>query len=172
MTQAPPPTDSGWSAAPPPAPPATAGARSGLITAAGITLIVLGALTLLLGLFLLLGVALFAGSAGSVPTEAEVPGVGGMLGAFAGIFLVLLLIVIAFGGLQLFSGIKVLSGRPWARVTGIVVGVIGAIFALAGLGGQDSGGGSIVISLALAAANAFVVFALATGGAWFRDRLA
>jgi hypothetical protein len=171
MTQAPPPTDAGWSTGAPPAPPATAASRPGLLTAAGVTLIVLGALTLLIGLLLLLGAALFAGAAGNVTPQAEVPGLGGMLGAFAGIILVVMIIVLGFGALQLVTGIKVLSGRPWARVTGIVVGVIGGIFALAGIGGEDAGGG-VIISLALAAANAFVVFALATGGDWFRGRVA
>lgn len=170
MTQAPSPTDAGWSTAPPPAPPAVS-SRPGLLTAAGITLIVLGALTLLIGLLVLLGAALFAGAAGSVPPQAEVPGMGGMLGAFAGIIFVVMIIVLGFGALQFVTGIKVLSGRPWSRPTGIVVGVIGGIFALAGIG-SENGGGGIIISLALAAANAFVVFALATGGDWFRSRLA
>lgn len=145
-------------AQPPSMPPVT---RPTVVTAAGITLIVLGVLTLLLALILLLGAALFAGAAG--PAEAELPGVGGFFGAFAGVVFVFVLIVAGFGTLQLVSGIKVLSGRSWARITGIVVAAISGVFALAGLGSEDGA----IINLVLVVANAFVIFALATGGAWF-----
>jgi len=126
---------------------------------------VLGVLTLLLGIFLLLGAALFAGAAGDIPSVGEMPGLGGMVGAVAGFVFIVTLIVVGFGALQLVTGLKVLSGRGWARTTGIVIAVIGGVLALAGIGGGD--GGSVVISLAFVAANAFVVYALATAGPWF-----
>lgn len=138
-----------------------------MVTAAGITLIVLGALTLLLSVFLLLVVGLFAGAAGGIP-ESEIPaGMGGMIGAFAGVFIVIMLIVLAFGVLQLVSGIQVLGGRNWARITGIVIAAIAGLLALAGLGGEDGGG---VFNLVLAIANGFVIWALATNGSWFATR--
>ncbi len=141
-----------------PAPPA---GRPGIVTAAGITLIVLGALTLLIALILLLGAAIFAGAAGGVDTE--VPGLGGMFGAFAGAIFFVVLIVVGFGALQLISGIKVLGGRNWARITGIVVAVIAGVLALAGVGSADGA----VLNIALVVANVFVVYALATTGPWF-----
>jgi hypothetical protein len=157
------------STSPPPAPPAVV-ERPGIVTAAGITLIVLGILTLLLALILLIGVGLFAGAAGSIP-ESEVPaGFGGMFGAFAGIIFVIMAIVAAFGIVQLVSGIQVLGGRSWARWAGIVVSAIAGLFALAGLAGNE--GGSVVLNLVLAGANAFAIWALATSGSWFTARSA
>ena len=152
--------------APPPAPPPPVVERPGIVTAAGITLIVLGALTLLISLFLLIGIGLFAGAAGSIP-ESEMPaGFGGMMGAFAGLFIVFMLVAVGFGVAQLVSGIKVLGGRSWARVTGIVVAAIAGLLALSGLANADG----VIFSLVLVAANAFVIWALLTTGPWFAAR--
>ncbi|MGH2392829.1 MAG: DUF7144 family membrane protein [Candidatus Limnocylindria bacterium] len=161
MTHVTPPADPGVASAQPPV-----AVRPGIVTAAGITLIVLGILTMLLGLVLLIGAGLFAGAAGSIPETAEMPGVGGMFGAFAGAIFLITFIVIGFGVLQLVSGINVLGGRGWARVTGIVIAIIAGVIALAGIGARDGA----VISLALVVANAFVVYALATTGSWFVPR--
>lgn len=162
---APPPPQG--SAPPPPPPPAVA-ERPGIVTAAGVTLIVLGALTLLVSVLLLIAVGLFAGAAGSIP-ESEIPaGMGGMFGAFAGAIFVIMLIVAGFGVLQLVSGIQVLGGRNWARIVGIVVAAIAGLFALVGLAGSDGGG--VIFNLIMVAANGFVVWALATTGPWFAVR--
>lgn len=188
MTEStPPPPDQGWSDRPAtstdPAPASTAWAspastttavvpapRPGMVTAAGVILIVLGVLTLVIGLFALLGAALFAGAAGSLGEVADTPaGFGGMMGAFAGLIIVFVVIVLAFGTLEILGGIKAMAGRSWARITGIVLGVIGALLSLSGLTSPDAGGG-IVVSIAIAAAFAFVVFALATTGRWFAAR--
>ena len=126
-------------------------------------------LTLLLGLFLLVGVGLFAGAAGSIP-ESQVPAAPAMFGAVAGMILVILVIVAAFGIVQLVSGIQVLGGRSWARWAGIVVSAIAGLFALAGLAGNE--GGSVVLNLVLAGANAFAIWALASSGSWFAVRSA
>jgi hypothetical protein len=170
MTQdAPPPPPSAYEPAPPP-PAATvppAPERPTVVTAAGITLIVLSAFTLLIGLIMLIGVGLFAGAAGAIP-DADMPGVGGLVGAFAGAVFVFMLIVVGFGVLQLLSGIKVLAGRNWARITGIVVAAISALFSLGGLGGGEDA--SPIFSLVLLAANGFIIWALATSGPWFAAR--
>lgn len=161
---APPPPS--YEAAPPPPPPPAPAERPTTVTAAGITLIVLGALTLLVSLLLLIGVGLFAGAAGSIP-ESEVPaGFGGLFGAFAGAIFVIMLIVAAFGVLQLVSGIQVLGGRGWARVTGIVVAAIAGLLALAGIGDPEG----MIFSLILVIANGFVIWALTTSGPWFATR--
>lgn len=144
--------------------------RPGLVTAAGITLIVLGVLTLVIGVLGLLVTVLFAGAAGGLGETAEVPaGFDGMMGAFAGIVFIFVALVLAWGTLQILVGVKAMSGRGWARITGIVVGAIGALFSLSGLANPDAGGG-VVISIALAAANVFVIYALATSGRWFVAR--
>ncbi len=147
--------------APAAASPIPPGGRPGIVTGAGITLIVLGALTLLIALILLLGAAIFAGAAGGVDTE--VPGLGGMFGAFAGVIFLVVLIVLGFGALQVVSGIKVLGGRNWARITGLVVAVIAGVLALTGVGQADGA----ILNIALVVANVFVVYALATTGPWF-----
>lgn len=160
---APPPS---YEAAPPPPPPPAPAERPTTVTAAGITLIVLGALTLLVSLLLLIGVGLFAGVAGSIP-ESEIPaGMGGLFGAFAGAIFVIMLIVAGFGVLQLVSGIQVLGGRSWARVTGIVVAAIAGLLALTGMGEPEG----MIFSLILLIANGFVIWALATSGPWFAAR--
>lgn len=169
MTQDAPPPPSAYEQAPPP-PAATvppAPERPTVVTAAGITLIVLSAFTLLIGLIMLIGVGLFAGAAGSIP-DADMPGVGGLVGAFAGAVFVFMLIVVGFGVLQLLSGIKVLAGRNWARITGIVVAAIMALLSLAGLGGGEDA--NPIFSLVLLAANGFIIWALATSGSWFAAR--
>lgn len=153
MTDATPPTDAGWSNLPT-APPMV---RPGMITGAGVTLIVLGVLTSLLGLLALLRVGLFAGA-------AVMPGMGLMAAFTGGIFFVAL-IVVAYGALQLYTGLNVLKGRSWARVTGIVLGIIGAVLALGGLAEPQSS--DTIISLALLVTNTFVVYALAAMPRWF-----
>ena len=159
MTESmPPPTPSPVSTAM----PATRG-RPGLVTAAGVTLIVLGAITLLIGVILLLGVAIFAGAAGGAASQTDLPGLGSAFGAFAGAIFVVVIIVVGFGALQLVSGIKVLSGASWARITGIVVAAIAGLLALAGIGNADGA----VLNVALVAANAFVIYVLAVSGSWF-----
>ncbi len=187
MTESTPPQDQGWSDRPattgeaPPAAtswstPSTTGPavvtaeRPGLVTGAGIVLIVMGVLTLIIGLFAMLGAAIFAGAAGSLGETADAPaGFGNMMGAFAGLIVVFVVLIVAWGVLQIVAGVKAMGGRNWARITGIVVAIIGALFALSGLANPDAGGG-IVISIAIAAAYAFVVFALATSGRWFASR--
>lgn len=146
--------------------------RPGLVTAAGVVLIVMGVLTLIIGLFAMLGAAIFAGAAGSLGETADAPaGFGNMMGAFAGLIVVFVVLIVAWGILQIVAGAKAMGGRSWARITGIVVAIIGALFALSGLTSPDAGAG-IVISIAIAAAYAFVVFALATSGRWFGSRTA
>lgn len=191
MTQTTPPEDQGWSDPASPAPsepaptattyassdPVATGAlqstRPSMVTGAGITLIVLGALTLLVGVLGALAALIFATAFGSATGEgggAVPPEMAGVMGAFAGLAFLFVIIVLAFGGLQLLAGIKVLGGRSWARTTGIVLAVIGGLLALLGLSGAEGGG--IILNLAFVAANGFVIWALITTGPWFRARTA
>jgi hypothetical protein len=197
MTQSPPP-DQGWSDRPtttdttdtaPPAstqwsgPGTTANAvvveRPGRVTAASIILIVLGALSVLFGLLALLGGALFAGAASDPSVQAEIPG---LPAAFAGIILVVAVILLAWGILEILSGAKALGGRNWARITGIVLSVIGLLLFVLGLlgsmgapqtgveGAEAAGPTSMIINVVIAAAYAFVIWAFATSGRWFASR--
>ena len=188
MTQQPPPPERSWADQNAPDPalgaapayPATGASstavapasRPGIVTAASITLIVLGALTLLIGLFVGVGASMFAGAAGGLGQAADVPaGYESVMGAFAGVIILIVILVLGWGILEILVGIKAMAGRGWARITGIVLGVIGALLSLGGLTNPDAGGG-VVINLAIAAAYIFVVFAFATAGAWFSSRSA
>ncbi|MEP7081395.1 MAG: hypothetical protein ABI841_00305 [Chloroflexota bacterium] len=145
--------------------------RPGVVTAGSITLIVLGALTILFGVLFVLFSALFAG-AGAGGELAETPGLGGMLGAFAGMLIFMAILVLLFGALQLWVGINALGGRSWARITGIVLSVIGAALFAGGLTSAGSEGSSPVLNIIFIAAYLFVIFAFATGGRWFGARTA
>jgi hypothetical protein len=140
------------------------------VTSAAITMIVLGALIALLGLFFAFVGAFVGGAANDI--NSQTPAFPGMAGAVAGVLIVFALILLAVGMLDIVAGANVLGGKGWARITGIVVAVIVGLFALLGLlgGGNSRTGGSIVVSLIVVAANAFIVWALTTTGSWFAAR--
>lgn len=150
-------------------PAATRPSRPGTVTGAGITMIVLGALIVLFGLFALVAAAFVGGAANSI--NVQTPGIGGIAGAVAGVIIVFAVILLAIGILDIVAGANVLGGRSWARITGIVVAVILGLFGLASLGGGGSNNGGIV-GLIMLAANVFIVFALVTTGGWFASRTA
>ena len=156
----------------PPAPPAAAGPmpRPGMVTGAGIAMIVIGALIVLFGLIALIAGAFVGGAANQINIQA--PGFSGMAGAVAGVIIVVALILLAVGILDIVAGANVLGGRSWARITGIVLAVILGLLSIPGLfgGGSNNGGGGIFVSLIIVAANAFIVWALATTGGWFAAR--
>ncbi|HEY7463080.1 MAG TPA: hypothetical protein VH987_01405 [Candidatus Limnocylindria bacterium] len=192
MTSGPPPDDQSTSPSPAPetpaapAPPpqvtqpqygqpqyaapgyAMAPERPGMVTAAGIVMIVLGVLVTLFGLLFLIAGA-FVGGAGNA-IETQVPGLpANMAGAVAGVIIVFAIIFLAFGILDIVAGANVMGGKGWARITGIVLAVILGLLSLLGLGNPDQGGG-IIITLLLIAANVFVIWALVTTGSWFASR--
>lgn len=124
---------------PPPGAGAPApGARPGVVTAAGILLIVAGA-------FAILGGLLSFGAAG-----------------LGGIFVILAVILLAIGALEIYAGIQILGLRERGRVIGLVVAGIGAIFSLIFL--ITAGDFTQIISLAL---DAFVIWALWTNAQYF-----
>jgi hypothetical protein len=182
MTESTPPPDQRWSTDEPAAsdaarastPAASTAAvvtqgRPGIVTAGSITLIVLGALGLLIGVALfLIGVG-FAGD----DTIATAPGVEGMLGAFGGMLIFAAILLILFGALQIWAGINALGGRGWARMTGLVLSVIGAALFVGGLFWAGAGeGANPILNIVVGAAYLFVIYALATGGRWFSARSA
>jgi hypothetical protein len=187
MTYAPPPGDP---PPPPPAPPPAGSApgdapqgwgsyvgtpnaatltptqRPGAVTAAGIIMIALGALIVLVGLLFLLFGAIIGGATSQF--ESQMPGFTSFSGAVTGVVIVLAIILLAVGILEIVAGAQVFSGRSWARITGMVLAVILGLLGLGSLGGRDSA----VFGIVWIAANAFVVWALATAGGWFGARSA
>lgn len=150
--------------APPPAMPAPHG-RPGLVTGAGIAMIVMGGLITLLGLLTLLLGGLFGGVAGAI--EFRAPGFGGFAGLAAGILIVFAVILLAIGILDIVAGANVLGRRGWARITGIVLAVILGLISLGGIGGANGSGTFSVVWLVV---NGFIIWALATTGGWFAAR--
>ena len=140
-----------------------------MVTGAGITMIVLGALITLLGLFVLIAGVFVGGAANQI--NVSTPGFNGLAGAVAGVIIVIALIFLAFGILDIVAGANVLGGRSWARITGIVVAAIFGLLSLPGLfNGRASGAGSPILSIIVVAANVFIIWALATTGSWFAAR--
>ncbi len=148
----------GWGA--PPAP-----ARPGTVTAAAIVLIVLGVLAAILGLFFLLGASL-------IGSGTQLPGLdiaGATRGALAGVLVVFGGVMIAFGILEVLSGINIFSAKGWARILAIVLSVIGGLIGVLALipsRDPDMASGPI-FGIIVLVAYAFVIWALATTGRYF-----
>jgi len=154
----------GWGppgyAAPPPRPMA--------VTVTGIFFVILGVLVTLMGLLVLV----LGQAAGALSDFENMPGLGGAVG---GVITVFGVIILVFGILWLASGIGVFMAKQWARIIGIIMGVLGVIvFGLGTMGslspeGQSNAAG-IVIVLLLAILSAVAVWALATAGPYFARR--
>lgn len=150
--------------APPPA-PVPARARPGSVTAAGVILVVLGVLVGLFGALSLLAGALF-------PTVADSPEFRGQFGtvseALGGLLLGVGIVLLAYGVLQVVTGIFILPGRGWARISGLVVAVLGVLIGLVGvLPGEGSTAGASVVFVALVAAYGYAAWVLSSTGWWF-----
>jgi len=138
------------------------------VTAAGVILIVLGVIVGLLGLLFVLGGSLI-GSIGDAPDLQDQ--LGGIPSAFGGFVATIGIIVVIYGLAQIVAGIYVFPGKSWARITGLILAVLGALFGLLGvIPGEGSNAGGIVVSLVVLAAYAFSAWALATNGRWFAPR--
>ncbi len=78
-----------------------------MVTGAGVTLIVLGSLITLLGLFVLLAGVFVGGAAHQI--NISTPGFNGLAGAVAGVILVICLVFLPFGLLDIVAGGHVLG---------------------------------------------------------------
>ncbi len=160
---------------PPPAsatapwPPAAAAGptTSVLVVVAGIFLLLAGILTFLLGtIFGLLG-----GLLAVVGTAEEGLGVFGPLGGMVAGFSFL---VVFWGLLEVVAAIGMFIHRGWGRALGLIVGVVGLLFAalavLANVTTADAQAGGVGFSLVLLAGYGLTVLALVTGAEHFRRR--
>jgi hypothetical protein len=159
-----------WPPAAPPAPSAppapAAPRRPGSVTASGVLLIVLGLLIALFGVM-----AAIVGAA--LPALRSSPDfidqVGTLPESFGTFVLLLGAILLAWGVAEVLAGAFVLQRRTWARIAGIVVGILGALAGLAGsLPGQDGVNVlGLAISLLWVAAHVYAILVLIRVGAWF-----
>jgi hypothetical protein len=139
------------------------------LTAVAVILIVLGVLVCLLGVLFLLAGSLW-GTIGDMPDFTA--RFGNLGSAFGGFIATVGALVLAYGVLHVVSGIYVLPGRSWARITGMIVGCLGALFSLVGLAPGQSGysPGGLLVTFVVLACYAWTVYALATRGSWFARR--
>ena len=127
-------------------------------------MIVIGVLVTLFGLLIVLfgtllggiGSGGFNGQFGNLPAA-----IGGFVAVFGGI-------IAAFGVLEVLSGIYLLLGRSWARITAIILAVLGGLFSVASLASVERGGA--YFPLAFLVAHVFVIWALAVNGRYFAAR--
>ena len=75
----------------------------------------------------------------------------------------------AWGSLQVVSAIFVLSGRTWARITAMILAILGALIGLATIIPGENGLTPVgaTISLLFVGGHAFAIWALTSQGRWF-----
>jgi uncharacterized membrane protein (DUF2068 family) len=152
----------GWGAPGYAAPPS----RPMGVTVTGIFFVIWGVLVTLFGvLFLAIGQA---GDA----FEQLVPEAGG---AFAGVVTVLAIFLLALGILWLASGVGIFLSKQWARIIGIIMGVLGVIIGGLVLLGSlspeaQSDAGGIVIFGIVTVLSAVAVWSLVKAGPYFAYR--
>ncbi len=141
-------------------------ARPTMVTVAAWILIVLGVLVTLAGLFLVIGSGALAG----------------FFGPLAGLGIVLGIIVLALGVLEAWSGIAILGGKGWARITGLVLSALFGLLSLLSVitafttpavtdpttGASVGGPGSAIGPLVGLLLYGFVFWALIRESAFFR----
>jgi hypothetical protein len=140
--------------------------RPGAVTAAAVVLILFGSILGLIGLLVMLGGALFS----SIKDTPELAGQLGAVDDSFGVFILVLgAILAAWGALQVISAVYVLSRRTWARITAMILAILGALIGLASIIPGESGVAptGVVISLAIVGGHAFAIWALASQGGWF-----
>lgn len=111
--------------------------RSGWVTASGIILLVVAAVSILMAMALLI-LGLFIG-----PAFTEIADVGSdagevtaaMGGIVTGVMVALGVVAVMWAGAHTAAGIGILAGRGWARIIGIVLAVIGLLVSLLFLAG-------------------------------------
>jgi hypothetical protein len=113
--------------------------RSGWVTTAAVVLLAAGTLSALFGLiFLILGLAggsaftdLMAGQPG-MPEDVDLEAVSSVM---IGVMVVMGVITLAWAAAHVAAGVGILGGHGWARVTGMVVSVLGLLLFLLALVG-------------------------------------
>ncbi|HEX6473659.1 MAG TPA: hypothetical protein VF114_01065 [Candidatus Limnocylindria bacterium] len=129
-------------------------------------LIIFGAILGLIGLLVMLGGAMFS-------TIKDSPELAGQLGQVSDAFGVFILVIGAlmatWGGLQVLAAIFVLQGRTWARITAMILAILGALIGLASIIPGENGvtPGGMIISALIVGGHAFAIWALASQGRWF-----
>lgn len=111
-------------------------------------LYIIGAVVMVIsGILLLVGAGFIGAYADQI--AAAVPGGGGLMAAVGTAALIILgVLIIAFAVLCFFVGRGLWKAKSWARVTAIVLAIIGLLFAILGMAGGNISGNlfSLVIN--------------------------
>lgn len=175
----PPQPPAAWGAPPAPQPavawgaPAAAavpakGKRTMLAAIAGILLLIGGIGGILIGLLIVVLGGAFATTFGDFPGMQDIPELNGAdPTAFVGTFVAFLgFIIVAYSVAYLLAGIGVIRNSTWARVLGIIVGIISGLIWLPAVTNPGSitsaggGQGSVITAIVFFAAHAYIVVAL------------
>jgi hypothetical protein len=143
--------------APPPAAPAAVGGRTTLSLAAGILLVVLGALGALFSLAVLTIGREFIKSF----DFSTIPGMEGAAdpnGIVTGVITFLGIFVLACSTFYIVGGVGVMRSKNWGRVIGIVIGILAGLLWLGSL--ANGSRGDISFALVLLALHAYIAIAL------------
>jgi hypothetical protein len=147
--------------------------RPGSVTATGVILIALGALIGLVGLIFTLGGMAWS----AIRASPEIARQYGQLPESFGLFILVLgIVLLAWATTELLAGIFAMRGRTWARIAGIVVGILGALAGIAGVVPGNAGANALSLSISslFAGAHVYVIWVLVSTGGWFaaEDRAA
>jgi hypothetical protein len=140
--------------------------RPAAVTVAAVLLMVFGSLIGLLGLL-----CVVAGAA--IPALRQAPDVAEQLAsvpeAFGMVAIVMGSILLTWGVTQVLAGVFVMRGRTWARIAGIVVGILGALTGLAGSlpASVDANPVGPIIFAVFGGVHVYAIWVLIRSAAWF-----
>ena len=156
-----------WAAAPAPA-VAVKGKRTVLAAIAGILLLLGGIGGIILGLLVAVVGGTFVSSLGQFTDFGDIPELNGAdpSAVLGGVVAFFGMIIVAYSVAYLLAGIGVLRNSTWARVLGIVVGIISGLIWLPGVTTSNqipdasAAANSLLFSAVLLAIHVYIVVAL------------
>jgi hypothetical protein len=136
------------------------------VTIAGLLMVIFGSLIGLLGLL-----CVAAGAA--IPALRQAPEIAEQLASvpagFEIVAVVLGIVLLTWGVTQAVAGVFVMRRRTWARIAGIVVGILGALIGLAGSlpASVDANPVGPVIFALFGGAHVYAMWVLIRSAEWF-----
>jgi hypothetical protein len=135
------------------------------VTASAVTLMVFGVMLALFGLVFTLFGAMFS----ELRLRPELIDQLGPLPESFGAFLFGFgLVILAWGVLEVVAAAFVLGRRSWARITAIVLAILGTLAGLAlSLPREGANAVGLTITLVFMGGHAYAIWALSRNGSWF-----
>jgi hypothetical protein len=128
-------------------------------------LMILGVILALFGLVFTLFGAMF----GTLRLQPEmIDQLGPLPESFGGFILGFGLVILTWGVLEVVTAAFVLQRRTWARITAIVLAILGTLAGLAlSLPREGTNPVGLTITLAFMGGHAYAIWALSRSGTWF-----